>query len=181
MISIQVEQYMARHNIENAELDMTACRKNRKGRILCPIRCKEGFEPAWSYKRDINIVFSCPSKTWVFLNPKKSKITGTPSKLKIFFYNLYHHFLACVESSYKCDASEADAEFPIANGNWSCRSSATGLNCSPRCNAADTVRYRIKCEESGINKGWSVSTHSEFRNLFWKFLICHMYEFIFKK
>jgi len=144
---VKVAQYMARENIENAELDKTACQVNRKGRILCPIRCLTGFEPAWSYKRDIKIVFSCPNKTWVFLNPRKSKITGTAT---------------CVPSSYQCNAEDADSEFPLGNGNWQCRQSETGLNCEPRCNAANSVRFRIKCVESGLEKGWSASTHPEF-------------------
>ena len=157
---------MARKNIENAELDKTACEINRKGRILCPIRCLPGFEPAWRYKRDIKIVFSCPAKTWVFINPRESKITGTASKLESFSPCHYNRFLACVPSSYQCNAEDADSEFPLANGNWQCRQSETGLNCEPQCNAANTVRFRIKCVESGLDKGWSASTHPEFRNLF---------------
>jgi len=144
-----IKSFFKKEGFENAEVDRTKCRKNRKRRALCPIRCKPGFAPRWSFKRQIYAVFNCPSKQWVWLNPSRNKIRGKTT---------------CVALSYDCNAADANKEYPLANGSWECRKSETGLYCEPKCNAADTVRYRVKCTTTGFDKGWSVSTYEQFSN-----------------
>merc|ERR550534_337236 len=103
-VDSKMDKMLESIGIQNAEVDKD-CWPIKKGlKAMCNMKCKEGFEPAWSFKRPLRVGLHCV-KQIAYLSPNPRKIGGT---------------LNCMPSTYNCRKEDANRFYPLGNGSWEC-------------------------------------------------------------